>query len=87
MDKKEWDKLERVVQDQLASKYGITRSGENNEIVTAEALANIPETKKEKEEEEEEKKVTPKEDEPKKKTREVSAKKHSKRSNRRKSTK
>ena len=77
MDKKTWDSLERVVQDQLASKHGITRSGEDNQIVLNEELAKIPDTKE----------VTPKEDEPKKKTRKIFAKKAPKSSRRRKSTK
>lgn len=77
MDKKEWDKLERVVQDQLASKHGITRSGEDNRIVLTEDLAKIPDTKE----------VTPKEDEPKKKIRKIFAKKAPKSSKRKKSSK
>ena len=79
MDKKEFLALDRVVQDQLASKYGITRSGENNQEVTAEDLAKIPVTKKPKEETNVE--------EPKKESRKPAVKKVSKRSNNRRTTK
>ena len=44
MNRKEWDALERVVQDQLASKFGLTRSGENNKIMNDIELEKIPET-------------------------------------------
>ena len=67
MDKKEWDKLSLVEQNKLAAKFGVSRSGENNSIVTEEALKNIPEPKK----------LEPKDET--KKTRKVPAKKIAKR--------
>lgn len=79
MDRTTWDSLERVVKDQLASKYGVSRSGVNNEQVSNEELAKIPD---------ETKKVTPPADEkPKKKIRKVFAAKATKRSNGRRATK
>lgn len=80
MDRKEWDALERVVQDQLASKFGLTRSGENNSVMNSGELSKIPEAKKEIKEVKED-------DKPKEKTREVSTKKRTKSSKRGKSTK
>ena len=77
MNRKEWDALERVVQDQLASKHGLTRSGENNSIMNDAELEKIPEEKKP--EPKESKKEE--DDKPKKKARKIFTKKRSKRSN------
>ena len=78
MNKQEWDALPRVVQDQLASKHGLTRSGENNCIITDEELAKIPEANKPEPKKQDE--------ETKEEVREVPTKEISKRSNRRTTT-
>lgn len=42
MDKKQWSELSLTEQNSLAAKYGITRSGLNNQVVGEEELLKIP---------------------------------------------
>lgn len=58
MDKEKWDALPLTEQDRLSSKYGVTRSGINNQDVSPEELVKIPEPKLIKEEDEKPKKKT-----------------------------
>lgn len=47
MELKEWAGLSQVEKDKLASKFGLTRSGVNNESMKDEELLKIPEFKEE----------------------------------------